>query len=227
MVPGNFGLHDQLLALRWVQNNIAQFGGDHNLVTIFGQSAGGGSVSLHMFSPKATGLFRGIIAQSGCALSPWAIYRPPHMISTYTNQLAARLGCRTTSSTEILTCLRNKSTDEIISTNVGAPPMISTFAPRVDDDYIKDLPENLLTKNEFLKEVHFMSGFVPQEMAEDFGDTPGIDKGLTTNMLNDFLRDKSRRYLSQADEMENALICVYPASDDMEANRAKLIEARN
>ncbi|KAL3880519.1 hypothetical protein ACJMK2_032753 [Sinanodonta woodiana] len=224
IAPGNYGLHDQLLALRWVQSNIAQFGGDHNRVTIFGQSAGGGSVSLHMFSPKATGLFRGIIAQSGCALSPWAIYRPPHTIGTYTNKLATRLGCRTTSSAEILTCLRNKSTEEIISTNVGAPPMISAFAPRVDDDYIKDLPENLLTKHEFLKDVHFMSGFLPQELAEDLGDTPGIDNGITADSLNDFLHDKSRRYLSQADEMENALRCVYPASGDMETNRAKLIE---
>jgi Carboxylesterase type B len=54
-VPGNAGLKDQVLALRWVQQNIAQFGGDPNNVTIFGQSAGGASAHFHMLSPMSKG----------------------------------------------------------------------------------------------------------------------------------------------------------------------------
>lgn len=61
----NFWLQDQVAALRWVQRNIAQFGGDPNQVTIFGVSAGGTSVNVLMASPLAKGLFQRAIAQSG------------------------------------------------------------------------------------------------------------------------------------------------------------------
>jgi juvenile-hormone esterase len=53
--PGNFGLKDQVAALHWVQKNIAALGGNPNCVTIFGQSAGGASVHLHMLSPLSAG----------------------------------------------------------------------------------------------------------------------------------------------------------------------------
>ena len=70
-VPGNQGLRDQILALQWVQENIHQFGGDKDRVTIFGESAGGMSVFNLLLSPPAKGLFSAAIVQSGSPLSPF------------------------------------------------------------------------------------------------------------------------------------------------------------
>jgi para-nitrobenzyl esterase len=62
---GNYGIMDQQAALRWVQKNIAAFGGDPSKVTIFGQSAGGTSTLIHLVSPESKGLFHQAITQSG------------------------------------------------------------------------------------------------------------------------------------------------------------------
>jgi para-nitrobenzyl esterase len=62
---GNNAIRDQQAALRWVQDNIAAFGGDPGNITIFGQSAGGGSVISHLYSPLSAGLFQRAIVQSG------------------------------------------------------------------------------------------------------------------------------------------------------------------
>lgn len=58
VVPGNNGLKDQVMALRWVKRNIANFGGNPNLVTLFGNSVGASSVHLHMQSPLSQGLIQ-------------------------------------------------------------------------------------------------------------------------------------------------------------------------
>src|SRR5664279_3301851 len=68
-VSGNYGLFDQVAALKWIKNNIAQFGGDPNNITIFGQSAGAGSVKTLCESPLAKNLFKKAIIMSGGGLS--------------------------------------------------------------------------------------------------------------------------------------------------------------
>ncbi|XP_035297325.1 liver carboxylesterase isoform X3 [Cricetulus griseus] len=79
---GNWGYLDQVAALRWVQQNIASFGGNPGQVTIFGGSAGGTSVSSHIVSPMSKGLFHRAIMQSGVALLPDLISDTHEMVYT-------------------------------------------------------------------------------------------------------------------------------------------------
>ena len=71
--PGNAGLFDQIMALQWIQDNIAKFGGNPDNVTIFGEGAGAASVSFHLLSPLSRNLFSQAIMQSGSALAPWGV----------------------------------------------------------------------------------------------------------------------------------------------------------
>ncbi|KAG5677879.1 hypothetical protein PVAND_007596 [Polypedilum vanderplanki] len=72
-VPGNTGLKDQLMVLKFVRDNIENFGGDRNNITLVGHSAGGGSVSYHCIVEASKNLFHRAIIMSGCALNMWAL----------------------------------------------------------------------------------------------------------------------------------------------------------
>jgi len=69
-VPGNAGFKDQVLALKWIKENIENFGGDSKNITIFGQSSGGGCSHYHILSPLSKDLFQRSIIMSGSAFNP-------------------------------------------------------------------------------------------------------------------------------------------------------------
>nr|ATJ44555.1 acetate esterase 11 [Helicoverpa assulta] len=110
--PGNCGLKDVVMALKWVQKNISAFGGDPDNVTIFGSSSGGAIVHLMMLSPMATGLFHKAIIQSASALNNWAIAKNP---SQAVMDLANELKITITSNVEVVEELRSLPAEDIMN----------------------------------------------------------------------------------------------------------------
>uniref|UniRef100_Q5XG92-8 Isoform 7 of Carboxylesterase 4A n=2 Tax=Homo sapiens TaxID=9606 RepID=Q5XG92-8 len=151
---GNWGLLDQMAALRWVQENIAAFGGDPGNVTLFGQSAGAMSISGLMMSPLASGLFHRAISQSGTALFRLFITSNPLKVAKKVAHLA---GCNHNSTQILVNCLRALSGTKVmrvsnkmrfLQLNFQRDPeeIIWSMSPVVDGVVIPDDPLVLLTQ---------------------------------------------------------------------------------
>ena len=111
------GLWDQLGGLKWVKRNIAAFGGNTNKITIFGESAGGMSISSHLASHQSKGHFSAAIVQSGSMDMPMLniekIKALPGLHQKYVNQLNCSIN--TSDMLTTIKCLQTKSVDELMS----------------------------------------------------------------------------------------------------------------
>ncbi|XP_056663285.1 cholinesterase isoform X1 [Monodelphis domestica] len=157
--PGNMGLFDQQLALQWVQENIAIFGGNPKSVTLFGESAGSASVNFHILSPKSHPLFTRAILQSGSANAPWAAITPSEARNR-TLHLAKSLSCSRGNETELIKCLRNKNPQEILEHEnviLSSGYLKTNFCPTVDGDFLTDMPDSLIQWGDF-KQTQILVG---------------------------------------------------------------------
>ena len=125
---GVYGIEDQREALRWVQRNIASFGGDAGNVTIAGESAGAASVCMHVMAPRQTlGLYQKAIIQSaGCVQH----LRSTQEASGVGEKVAGKVGCA--DGAKSLSCLRSKSVRELLEAGAEvAGSDIMTYAPSI------------------------------------------------------------------------------------------------
>ncbi|KAG7263668.1 hypothetical protein CRUP_005207 [Coryphaenoides rupestris] len=148
--PGNYGLWDQQAAIAWVHRNIRSFGGDPDNITLFGESAGGASVSLQTVSPHNKGLIRRAISQSGVALCPWAINRNPR-------HMAEMVNCPIDDT--MMSCLK--------MIDAAALTLAGTLS-------VKASPENPLLHNLLLSAV-IDGDFLPEDPGNLFHNAADID----------------------------------------------------
>ncbi|KDR24380.1 Esterase FE4 [Zootermopsis nevadensis] len=158
-VPGNNGMKDQVLALKWVRNNIVKFGGDPDNITIFGESAGASSVHYHLLSPMSSRLFHRAISESGSALNPWA-YQTPDASVKLAFLLGEEFGVKTTDPLQVLQVLRAAEPERLvvfIFTALLLPEVGALTGPTLDtkavsgEVFLPDTPINLINAGKFLK----------------------------------------------------------------------------
>ncbi|KAM5127478.1 fatty acyl-CoA hydrolase precursor, medium chain-like [Mantella aurantiaca] len=178
---GNFGFLDQVAALRWVRDNIKDFGGDPGLVTIFGESEGAVSVAALVLSPLARGLFHRAIAQSGSAIIPHFMTCKSDNLTTIQNSVAQASSCDPSS---LLECLREKSEEEMKA--VAASLGHRMFPGVVDGEFFPRCAEEMLSRKE-VAPVPFMTGVNNHEFGWLLAKEMNIS-GLVDGMNKEYVR---------------------------------------
>ena len=128
---GNEALLDQIAALQWIKENISNFGGDPDNVTVFGESAGAESIGALLAMPQSKGLFRKAILQSGASKS---------QTSETANQTAETLLKALDISSNEIGNLRSVSSENLIKTHTELGMTIGGFGPVRDGELLKDIP---------------------------------------------------------------------------------------
>ncbi|XP_054158093.1 neuroligin-2-like [Oppia nitens] len=169
---GNFGLMDQIQAINWVRDNIRNFNGDPDRITLFGPDAGAASAGLLAISPITRRYIKRVIAQSGSPVADWAFIRDPLFMRNTSVVAGYAFGCRTRHTYNLVECLKSRSAIDFTTTQVKPDVGWLAWAPVVDQftrergyQTIPDIPENLLHENrvEFDPEFAYMTGVTRDE----------------------------------------------------------------
>ncbi|XP_053742789.1 cocaine esterase-like [Synchiropus splendidus] len=194
-MAGNWGMLDQVQALKWVQEHIHNFGGASNSVTIFGASAGGVSVSLLLLSPLTEGLFHKAIAESGTAAMASLVQENSLAM---TQIIANKSGCSVESTQKIADCMKNLDMDTI---NTLVKDLTLGY-PVVTDGHFLTQSVQQLYKNHELQKKPFITGVNSDEggylMPNFFlhsNWTEGLDREEVSNTMSVFLPDAKVREL--------------------------------
>lgn len=157
----NNGLFDQYLALKWISENAAVFGGDSSRITIWSHgNTGTQLVSYHLFHKPSWSLFNNIILQSGSILNSDYVISSVEEASNRTNEF---MPTHTNCTKEIFKCLQKIPSHQLVSIQSLNDKL---FQPVIDGQFISDTPLNLLKTNKF-KQCNMITGFVQNEGGYD------------------------------------------------------------
>jgi carboxylesterase type B len=203
-MTGNFGLLDQRLALAWTRDNIHAFGGNPNKITIFGESAGAGSVAAHVASPESRKMFRNAIMESGSILCSWAGQLPADQ-EPGNAQITRLAGCGGSSTNQkAVDCLRLASAGQIMKAYVKyqaekTSVMITPTVVDTDPNFFDGGNARLLLRSANLTGMTVLAGTNADEAAAFiFGEYPQIIERYYTNLTVDEYKDYGHRYLGFA-----------------------------
>ena len=193
-------MFDQRLAMKWVKENIAKFGGNPQSITIFGESAGGASVSAHTISKESWLYFDRAIEQSGTMTMRWATASKP-ATKVALDLFLKTVNCR--NDEKVLECLQNNVTTKDLERLYSSTPFILSnvwFAPYVDGDFLTDQPRKLL-ENGIVKNGEVILGVTKDEMFLTFGPLLGMTRNIS------FLTEKFQETLKES--LKNSSEAVY------------------
>ena len=154
-VPGNAGMFDQIMALQWIKDNIASFGGNPDNITLFGESAGAVSVSLHLLSPLSRNLFTQAIMQSASASVPWGVITKEESVLRGL-RLAELVKCPHSKSDlrKTIDCLRKTNATTLVNqewNGIIFGICEFPFVPIIDGSFLDESPQTSLNSKNFKK----------------------------------------------------------------------------